>query len=486
MIEHHRLIVIGGGPGGIAMSHALLKEGIDDFIVLEKASEPGGTWHHNRYPGAECDIMSHLYSFSFAPNPYWSQRYARQPEILAYMHKVVEQCGIAPHLRLSEGVTSLEWDASGHRWTVRSEKAEYTADMVVSAVGMFNTPILPAIDGIEGFKGQLIHTAHWPDGDMLEGKNVAVIGSAASAVQLIPEIAKTVKHLKLFQRTPIWVTPKDDGPYTEAEIQTFVEDPEAMSTLRAEIEARVNGGILFDDPDLRERALEAAKGNITAVKDPEVRRKLTPWLPYGSRRPLLSNYYYPSFNRENVELVTEPIDRIEESGLRTADDQFHEVDVIISATGFTVSRFASIIDIKGRDGRELAEEWSGDPSAFLGVMVPDFPNLVIMYGPNTNNGSLLTMLESQADFAVRQLKRMEHEGVASIEIRRDVTEAYNVQLQQTLDNVEVWQAQPDGYYRGASGQIVTQWPDTMTEYERRLCTVDPGSFETVMKETASP
>ena len=484
MSEHRRVIIIGAGPGGIAMSHALLEAGMSDFIVLEKADEPGGTWHHNRYPGAECDVMSHLYSFSFALNPNWSQRYARQPEILAYMKKVVSDFGISPHVRLSEVVKALNWDQGRSQWRVRSDKAEYTADIVVSAVGMFNSPAMPQIAGIETYQGRLIHTADWPEGDMLDGLRVGVIGSAASAVQLIPEIAQTVSHLTVFQRTPIWVMPKDDRPYTPEDLRTFAEDPQAMSNLRAEIAARVDRSVLFDDPDMRAIAMEGAERNISVVKDPEVRRKLTPWLPYGSRRPIVSNYYYPTFNRDNVTLVTEAVVNCEPNGVRTADGTVHELDAVVCATGFTTSRYASVIDITGKDGRRLADDWSGDPSALLGIMVPGYPNFFMMYGPNTNNGSILTMLESQAEFIVRQMEAMDRGAIAELDVRPEVARAYNEELQQRLDEVEVWQAQPDGYYRGKSGRIVTQWPSTMREYDQRLKAVGPEVFNTIARINA--
>jgi len=426
-------------------------------------------------------VMSHLYSFSFAPNPFWSQRYARQAEILAYMKKVVTDFGISPHLRLSEGVKALAWNQDRSQWKVSSERGEYTADAVVSAVGMFNSPAMPQIPGFDSFKGRLIHTADWPEGDMLDGLRVGVIGSAASAVQLIPEIAETVSHLTVFQRTPIWVMPKDDRPYTPEDIETFATDPDAMATLRSEIAARVDRSILFDDPELRAIAMEGAERNISVVNDPEVLRKLTPWLPYGSRRPIVSNYYYPTFNRDNVTLVTDAVERLLPGGLKTDDGVLHELDVVVCATGFTTSRYASVMDITGRDGRRLADDWSGDPSAYLGIMVPGYPNFFMMYGPNTNNGSILTMLESQADFVVRQLQAMQRDGIAAIEVRADVTRSYNEELQQRLDAIEVWQARPDGYYRGKSGRIVTQWPATMRDYDARLKAVGPDAFHAVAR-----
>jgi len=478
MTEHHRVAIIGAGLGGIATSIELLKAGYDDFVVLDQASGVGGTWFHNRYPGAECDVMSHFYSFSYEPNPRWTARYARQPEILAYIEGVVEQYGVTPHLRLSTPVRTLHWDEAQCRWRITTEGGQLTADFVVSAVGMFNEPVWPAIPGLNSFAGQIIHTARWPVGETLEGQRVAVIGTAASSIQLVPELAKSVQYLHVFQRTPIWVLPKDDRPYTDQEIDAFLNDSAAIPDLRVEIAERINRTMTFEDQEIARTALEAGVRNLDQVIDPEIRQKLTPYLPWGSRRPIISNVYYPTFNRSNVELVVDPIERVEPDGVVTIDGTKREVDVVVCATGFAVTKYLSVIDVTGRNGLRLADEWAKEPRAYLGVLAAGFPNLVMLYGPNTNNGSILTMLESQAGFAVRQLRWMTDNNLAWFDIRRDVVNEFNENLQADLDRVQVWQFQPDGYYRGPSGRIVTQWPHTMIDYDNRLRAINGNLFET--------
>lgn len=481
---HHRVVIVGAGLGGIATAIGLLADGCDDFVVLDQAPGVGGTWFHNRYPGAECDVMSHLYSFSFEPNPRWTRRYARQPEILAYIEGVVDKYGVRPHLRLSTPVRSMTWDEERHRWNIGTDQGELSADLVVSGVGMFNEPVWPSIEGLDRFEGRVLHTARWPEGELLAGQRVAVIGTAASAVQLVPELAKTAAQLHVFQRTPVWVLPKDDRPYTDEDIDTFVTDADALNALRDEITERVNRTMTFDDPEVIRLAVEGGNRNIEQVEDPTVRAKLTPFLPWGSRRPIVSNVYYPTFNRQNVELVTEPIERIERDGVVTADGALRPVDVVVCATGFAVTKYLSVIDVTGRDGRKLADEWADDPHAYLGVLASGFPNLVMLYGPNTNNGSILTMLESQAAFAVRQLRWMDEQGIAAFDVGRDVVERYNEELQTSLDAVVVWQAKPDGYYRGRSGRIVTQWPHSMADYDRRLREICPEQFDVVARADA--
>ena len=478
MTEHHRVAIIGAGFGGIATAIGLRRDGCDDFVVIDKASGVGGTWHHNRYPGAECDVKSHLYCFSFEPNPRWSRRYAAQPEILAYLEGVVERYGLVPHLRLSTAVQSMTWEEDRSRWRLVTESGEITADVVVSAVGMFNEPVWPTIEGLHDFEGPVVHTARWPDDERFEGKRVAVIGTAASSVQLVPELAESVEQLFVFQRTPVWVLPKEDGAYTDEEISAFLDDPEALAALRQQLTDLVNRTMTFDDEELIRAAAENGWRNIDAVTDPEIREKLTPTLPWGSRRPLLSNRYYPTFNRPNVELVTDRIEKVVPEGVVSADGTLREVDAVVCATGFAVTRYLSVIDVVGRDGRRLGDDWADEPRAYLGVLAAGYPNLVMLYGPNTNNGSIVSMLEYQAEFAVRQVRWMTDEGIAWFDVRPEVVEDFDQRLQTALDAVEVWKAQPDGYYRGPSGRIVTQWPHTMLDYEAGLRAIDESILET--------
>jgi cation diffusion facilitator CzcD-associated flavoprotein CzcO len=476
--EHHRIIIIGAGFGGLSAAHYFLEDGVEDCIVIDQAPSPGGTWYYNRYPGAECDVMSHLYSFSWAINPRWSRRYAMQPEILAYVRDTVRDFGIEPKLRLSTTVKAMTWDEAAQHWHIATDRGDYTADFVVGAVGMFNEPSWPAIPGLVSFKGPVIHTARWPEGEDFAGRKVAVIGSAATAVQLVPELAETATHVFALQRTPVWVASKDDRPYAPEDIERFCNDPEELKALRAEIETRVNRTMTFKHQEILEKGAEDARRNIAAVRDDALRDRLTPTMPWSSRRPVMSNRYYPAFNRDDVELVTERIAAIEPEGVRLENGRLLEVDAIVCATGFAVSKFLSVLDVTGRDGRSLDQDWAEDPYAYLGVLMPGYPNLVTLYGPNTNNGSLITMLESAARFAVKQHRWMTEESIASFEIRSDVTKAFNEDLQKALDRIEVWRAKPDGYYRGRSGRIVTQWPHSMIDYENQLQAVTPDLFLT--------
>jgi cation diffusion facilitator CzcD-associated flavoprotein CzcO len=478
MTERHRLAVIGAGPGGICTAIKFLEAGIDDFVVLEQGSRVGGTWYHNRYPGAECDVMSHLYSYSFELNPEWSQRYARQEEILTYLEHCAEKYGVMPHVALETRVTAAIWDENSTTWRVHTDTGrELEIDVLVSALGMFNVPVWPDIPGRETFGGLSIHSARWPDGVDLTSQRVAVIGSAASAVQLIPEVATVARHLTVFQRTVIWVLPKDDRPYTDDDRARFRNDPTAMPELREKLERSVNEMMTFSDPDALARAEAAGLENLSVVEDEKVRRKLTPKLPWGSRRPIVSNVYYPTFNRQNVELVTDAIVEITPNGVMTADGREHGVDVIVYATGFDTTRYLTAITVTGRDGRTLDEAWADDPAAYLGVVTAGFPNLFMLYGPNTNNGSILRMLEYQAEFVVRFVQLMEKEGLSYVDLKQEAQNLFNRNLQNALDSVGVWRPETDGYYRGRTGRIVTQWPHTMDDYADQLRALPLMVFE---------
>jgi cation diffusion facilitator CzcD-associated flavoprotein CzcO len=478
MTERHRLAIIGAGPGGICTAIELLQGGIDEFVVLEQGSRAGGTWYHNRYPGAECDVMSHLYSYSFEANPEWSQRYARQPEILAYLERTAEKYGVLPHVSFDTKVVDAAWDETDDVWRVQTNTGrEIVVDVLVSALGMFNVPVLPNIPGRDTFAGRSFHSARWPDDVDLSGQRVAVVGSAASSVQLVPEVAKVAAQLVVFQRTAIWVLPKDDRPYTDEDRERFRTDPTAMAELRRKLERSVNEMMTFSNPEFLAQARAAGLENLSVVEDEETRDKLTPKVPWGSRRPIVSNVYYPTFNRENVELVTDPIAEITPNGVVTTDGREHRVDVIVYATGFDTTRYLTAVTVTGRDGRTLNEAWADDPAAYLGVVTAGFPNLFMLYGPNTNNGSILQMLEYQAEFVVRFVQFMEKEGLRWVDLRPEAQAYFNRNLQQALDGIEVWRPETDGYYRGRSGRIVTQWPHTMDDYARMLRELSIVAFE---------
>jgi cation diffusion facilitator CzcD-associated flavoprotein CzcO len=479
MTEHVRIAVIGAGPGGICTAYQLLQRAITDFVVLEKADGPGGTWYHNRYPGAECDIKSHLYSFSWELKTDWSRPYAGDAEIREYLEHCIEKYGIDKYARYGTEVREAHWDDARARWTlVLGDGARLEADFVVSGLGMFNDLTYPDIEGLDEFTGTMFHTARWDWDHDLTGERVAVIGAAASAVQLVPEIAKVVGQLHLFQRSANWVAPKEDRPYTEEQLDRLRSDPAAVQAFRDEIFAATDPFITFQDADRLELARQACLRNMEVVEDPEVRAKLVPDSPYACQRPLMSNYYYPTFNRPNVELVTETITRITPTGIVTVDGKEREVDTIVLATGFKTTKYLSAIEVTGRDGVRLADEWADGAQAYLGITVTGFPNLFMLYGPNTNNGSIIYMLEAQVDYVMRQLERVDEEQLAWIDVRPEVQARYNEQLQRDLEGIGPWQGGCSTYYRGPSGRIVTQWPHTMTEYREATSRPDADAFAT--------
>jgi cation diffusion facilitator CzcD-associated flavoprotein CzcO len=464
------------------MAIRLEQAGFEDFVLLEKAGGVGGTWYHNRYPGCACDIPAHLYSFSFEQKRDWSRPYASQPEILAYMERLAEKYALLPHCRFGSGVRTATWDDARSCWSLELEGGEAVeAEVVVSAIGMFNDLSDPATPGLDAFEGTRFHSARWDWDHALTGETVGVIGSAASAVQFVPEIVKQAGRVHLFQRTANWVMPKQDDPYGEEQLAQFRSRPEIVDAMRAEIFRRVDEGMTFSDPAALAEMEAAVLKSLEVVRDPELRRKLRPQHPFGCKRPLISNDYYPAFNRPNLELVTDAIARVEKDAVITADGRARRVDTLILATGFSTTKYLSAIDVRGRAGRRIDDAWNDGARAYLGITTSGFPNLFMLYGPNTNNGSILTMIESQVDYALRQIERIAGEGLAWIDVRPEPMERYNDEIQQAIARVEVWQADCNGYYRSPSGRIVTQWPYSMSAFRERTEKPDPEAYDTAVR-----
>lgn len=472
------VLVIGAGPGGLCAGIRLAAAGIDDFVIVEKAAGVGGTWWHNRYPGAECDVQSHLYSFSFEPKVDWSRPYAGQAEIRGYVEHVARKYGMLPYCRFGQTVEALRWDASAAVWRVlMADGHTIAARIVISGIGMFNDVVVPDIPGRGEFAGTMFHTARWQDGHDLTGERVALIGSAASAVQTAPEIAPLVAQLDIYQRTPQWVVPKKDRPFTAAELERFRSDPEAVRALRAEIYRQLESATLFQDPKMLADAEAAGRANLALVEDAALRRRLTPDWRYGCRRPLLSNKYYPMFNRPNVRLIDEGIERIVPEGIVTARGEMRPTDTIVFATGFETTRYLSALDVTGRDGVHIGDAWRDGAVAYRGITTSGFPNLFMLYGPNTNNNSLITMLELETDYVVRHVRRILAQGLAWIDVKPEAMAAYNERLQQDIVRIDVWSSDCRGYYRAPSGRIVTQCPYTMTMFEKILGDPDERNYE---------
>jgi cation diffusion facilitator CzcD-associated flavoprotein CzcO len=481
--------IIGAGAGGICAGIRLAETGRNEFLIFDKAPSVGGTWHRNTYPGACCDIPSHMYSYSFAPSAEWSKPYGTQPEILHYIETVANDRGLGPHLRLGTEVRSATWHQDRARWVLQvggvdqadgtEEIEEVEAQFLIGAVGMFGRINTPDIAGLNSFEGPMFHSAGWNHDHDLTGQRVAVIGSAASAVQFIPEIAPVVNQLHVFQRTPNWILPKDDEPYTEEQKQAFRDDPQLMADSRAAMFELIEIGLDYTARTTIEAVQERAASMLDAVEDPDLRALLTPDHPWGCKRPLLSNDYLPTFNRDNVELVVKPIESITADAVVTTDGTRREVDAIVLATGFATTEYVSAIDITGADGVSLTEAWADDPQAYLGVTTTGFPNLFMLYGPNTNGGnSIILMLEHQVDYLLRLVDGLEAGGDDWLDVRREVMDDFNTALQDDIASVDVWQAACNGYYRSASGRIVTQWPFNFGEYLRRTEGDDITSFTT--------
>ena len=475
-----QIAIIGAGPGGLCMGIRLKQSGFENFVIVEKADGVGGTWYHNRYPGCACDIPSHLYSFSFELNRSWSRPYSPQPEIRAYFERCAEKYGLMPHCRLGSGVASAKWDDATSRWTLAlDDGSSIEADVVVGAVGMFNDLAEPEIEGLEAFAGTTFHSARWNWDHDLTGENVAVIGSAASAVQFVPEIVKQAEHVQLYQRTANWVLPKQDDPFTAEQLAHFDRDENAVIAMREEIFGSVDVGSTFQNPVALAEMESYGLANLELVEDEATREKLRPRHPFGCKRPLVSNDYYPAFNRSNLELVTEGIERITKDSIVACDGVERPVDTLILASGFAATKYLSSIDVEGRGGKRLSDAWNDGAIAYLGITTSGFPNLFMLYGPNTNNGSILTMIESQVEYTLRHIEEIQRNDLAWIDVRPGPMADYNEEIQEGILGVKVWQAGCNGYYRTPSGRVVTQWPFTMSEFGRRtdVAAVDPDVFE---------
>ena len=473
-----RIIVIGAGPGGIISAYQFREAGYTNVKILERDGDVGGTWQRSRYPGLGCDIMIHAYSFSFNLNPNWKRSYSPQPEILEYMRATVDKLELWPMIHLNTGVAEARWLDETGEWTVTTTTGEtLAADVVISAQGMFGDVKWPDIPGRDSFSGDLVHTGEWPHDLDITNKRVAVIGGAASAVQSIPEIAKLASQLTSYQRSPQWVLPKEDFPIPAEQIEEFNRNPEALQGYRDAIMNYIGPNAPFSNKEILGGAEWAGAVAITGVADPKTREGLTPHVPWGCFRPLFSNDYYPAFNRPNVELVTDGIDRITPTGIVTADGVEREFDVIVCATGYVVDKFAARIPFTGIGGRSLDDEWADGPEAYLGVTTTGFPNLFMLYGPNNNAGSLIEMAEYEVAYVIELLAQMNESGADWIDVQRDAMDAYNAELQQGIANVEVWHAGCGHYYESPSGKIVTQYPFSMFHYRDSVANPDLSPFE---------
>jgi cation diffusion facilitator CzcD-associated flavoprotein CzcO len=460
--------IIGAGFSGLCIAIKLKEAGRTNFRVFEKASDIGGTWFLNRYPGCACDVPSHLYSFSFDQNPGWSRAYSPAPEIWRYQKATAEKHGITPFIRCNAEVARAEYDETAQLWRLTLESGEaVAARALVAGAGILHVPFYPQIAGAESFAGKTMHTAKWDESYDLSGKRVAVIGTGASAIQLVPAIAEKVAHLDLYQRTPGWVIPRMDHAFEEKSKARFARFPLLQRLFRSFIYWRAemlaygftrNLNMIAKFQKLAEA--ELAK----AVPDPALRAKLTPDFPVGCKRVLISNDFYPAVQRDNVELITDAIIEIRPKGVVTADGKLREVDAILYATGFRVTDWLSHVDISGRGGRKLVDDWKEGACAYYGIVVNSYPNMFLLLGPNTGLGhnSVVFMIESQVRYALDCLKWL-WAGAGTVEVKADVQDAFNKDLHEKMKRT-VWMTGCKSWYLNANGTNSTLWPDFTVTY----------------------
>ncbi|GIM96495.1 flavin-containing monooxygenase [Paractinoplanes toevensis] len=474
-----RVVIIGAGFGGIAAAVELLRQGFDNLVLLEKGDAVGGVWRANSYPGCACDVPAPLYSYSFAPNPRWSRRFPPHDEILAYARQTADRFGVTPRVRFGTEVTDAVWDAAAARWRITTSAGEeIVADILVPAVGQLSRPSTPSLPGAERFAGRAVHTAQWDPAVPIDGMRVAVVGTGASAIQLVPAIAGRAAHVTVFQRSAPWTLPKPDRRYGAGRRFAYRKMPRLMHLPRAATWAMtIVTGLAVTGNRPAGAFLRGVSGlqRRWQVRDPALRARVTPDEPMGCKRVLFTSSWLPTLARPDATLVTEKIVEVVPDGIRTADGLVHGCDLLVYATGFAATEFLAPMRITGRDGRTLDEEWRDGAYAYLGVAVPNFPNLFLIYGPNTNTGntSVLYFHEAQARYLARLVRRVT-EDQTPIEVRRERATAYDGEMQSRLAG-SVWTG-CQSWYRTATGRIVTNWPGMAGEYHRRTARLDDGDY----------
>ena len=475
------IVIVGAGFGGISAAIELRRCGFDRIKILEAASELGGTWFHNTYPGAACDVPSHLYSFSYEQRRDWTRLCSTQQEILDYLRGVAKERGISALVCCGEGVEACEFDDQHSRWRVRTTNgAVHEADAVVLATGQLSQPAIPKLEGIERFAGHSFHSAGWDHGYDLAGRRVAVIGTGASAVQFVPPVAELAAKLTIFQRSGNWLLPRRNHLYPSL-LRAVIEHVPGVQWARRQFLFNYCESLTLSIRHPRTVGrlvgLRSAAFMRRQLRDPELVRAAWPDYAFGCKRVLFSSHYLPTLRRPNVELVTAAITEVTESGLVTADGRRHDVDCIIWATGFKATEFLGRIRVTGAGGRELADAWSGGAHAHLGMTVPGFPSMFLMYGPNTNTsgGSIIFYLEAQASYIRQALEECRRRECAAVGVRAEV-EAASDRETQTRFAGTAW-AGCDSWYRDERGRIVTNWPGYMREYAERTRTFDPAEYE---------
>ncbi|MBG0831530.1 NAD(P)/FAD-dependent oxidoreductase [Planomonospora sp. ID67723] len=495
-VPHVAVVIVGAGFAGLGAAIRLRQEGHRDLAVLEQADDVGGTWRDNTYPGCACDVPSRLYSFSFAPNPDWSRRFAPQGELERYLRRCAHDHGLMSCLRLGVALQQASWDPGRHRWILQTSRGPLTAGVLVMAQGPLSEPAVPSLPGMEDFAGEAFHSARWRHDLDLRDKSVAVIGTGASAIQFVPHLQRVARRVTVFQRNPPWIMPRHDRPIPAWRRRLYRLAPPLHRLARGVEYLRREAGlpVLLGSRTMADLGRKEALAHLhRQVADPALRVKLTPDYELGCKRILLSDDYYPALTRPNVEVVTDPITTVTRESVITAshparDESAHPADVLIFGTGFRVTDATFTQCIMGADGRSLDETWRGSPQAYLGTTVAGFPNLFLMAGPNTGVGhtSLIYIIESQINYLLDCLRVMAERGLAAVEVRADVQASYNAALQRRMAGT-VWAAGGcTNWYMDSQGRVTAIWPEPTWRFRRRTRTFDPRPYTLTPAHGARP
>jgi len=484
------IVIVGAGFSGLGMAIRLKEAGVDNFTILERGSDVGGTWRDNHYPGAACDVASHLYSFSFEQNPNWSRAFGQQPEIFEYIKRCAKKYDLYRHVRFNTTIVSAAFDEAGGVWSVKTAEGEaLTANIMVSAVGALSDPAYPKIDGLERFAGKLMHTAQWDDNYDLAGKRVAVIGSGASAIQVVPEVGGLADQLTVFQRTPSWIMPKPDRPIPEIEQAQYRESPARLNKRRLRIYwvSELFAPFVISNLGLFKKQAEgmALKHMKKQVKDKALRARVTPDYRIGCKRVLISNDWYPAIQRDNVELIADGPTRITEKGVVTADGREIEVDAIVCATGFKVPSTAAPFPVTGRDGLDMNAAWDEGAEAYKGVTVSGFPNLFFLMGPNTgpSHTSVLAFTEQQMEYTLHAIAHIARRNLKFIDVKKAVQDKFNRGIQWRMKHTS-WTSGCSSWYLTDSGKNTTLYPGFNWEYRLRLMRYKPNEYDEVKRDAS--
>jgi cation diffusion facilitator CzcD-associated flavoprotein CzcO len=478
-----RVGIVGAGFGGVGMGIRLRQAGFEQFDIFERGETVGGVWRANTYPGAACDVPSHLYSFSFAPGSEWTRRYAPQAEILAYLKDTADRFAVTPHLRLNTEVTAADFDPSTGRWTLETDDGDsHSYDLLVTACGQLSRPTIPALPGLAEFEGPSFHSAEWDHDVDLEGRNVAVIGTGASAIQFVPEIAPVAGRTTIYQRSAPWILAKSDRNYADWERRLFERFPLRVSAARAGLfsmfELLAHG--LTDTPSLLPliRSMANRERRKQLGDDPELLAKATPDYEIGCKRVLITDDWYPTLRRDDVELVDAAVERVTPNGIVAADGVERPADVVIHGTGFQTHNFVAPMKIRGLEGRELNEVWAGRAEAYLGTTVTGFPNMFVLYGPNTNHGSgsVPYTLECQFNYVVDAVERLRAGGFRWIDLRPEVQERWREEMAERSRETVWTTGGCHNWYVNERGENTNNWPGAWLEFRRRTRRINPGDY----------